>query len=47
MGPAPISWKDVNHYASAYDLNHEEFEDLLYVISEIDREFLSWQSTKP
>jgi len=46
MSIGPIPWNAIDQYGLSYGLNSAEREELFEVMSELDEEFLTWQSTK-
>lgn len=42
----PIPWTAVNSYAQRYEMDEEEFEDLLYHVRALDNAILKRESDK-
>jgi len=46
MGPGPIPWRSVVEYASYYELDMDETDELLFMIRKMDGAFLRYHQKR-
>lgn len=44
MGAGAIPWTAIDQYARRYNCDEEAFEDLVYMVQQMDRTWLEFQS---
>jgi len=42
----PIPWRDIVHYSDRNELEHDVSEAFVFIIREMDAEFLKWRAAK-